>query len=175
MKKAFTKIEDDFIRNNIDKCNTLYDLVDLFNANFPAHPTSYSNLQKRMARLGIKKGTHNLRKKPKSKNPIGTIITYKDGTKARVKTENGYVQANGYFKKKYFGDKEGMLIHLNGNLVDFSESNLVLVSRYIYSSLCWRRWIFTDPELTKAAILTAELLSFFPELTHNENQYYKRR
>jgi hypothetical protein len=68
-----------------------------------------------------------------------------------------------------------MIINLNGNKADFSKENIMLVSKSIYHSLCWRSWFFTDAELTKTAILTAELLSFFPDLTHNENQYYRMR
>ena len=66
-----------------------------------------------------------------------------------------------------------MLIHLNGDYADFSRDNIVLVSKSIYASLMWRGWVFANPELTKTAILTAQLLEFFPDLRHNENQYYK--
>ena len=178
MCKKFTEAEDNFIRAHIDKCYTLYDLVDMFNAKFPEHTTKYSNLLKHLQYLGIKKGTHNVRKgKMPSKNPIGTVIKGSggDGHGARVKTENGYVSAGKYFKEKYFGEsgKDGMLVHLNGDKADFSRENIVLVSKPVYHSLCWRSWFFKDAELTKTAILTAELLLFFPDLRHNENQYYR--
>lgn len=68
-----------------------------------------------------------------------------------------------------------MIIHLNGDLADFSEDNIEFVSRAIYSSLCWRKWLFTNPELTKTAILAAKLLEYFPDLRHNENQFYGNR
>lgn len=174
MGKLFTPAEDDFLRETIDDCYTLYELVERFNANFPEHPIKYSNLGKRLALLGIKKGTHNIRKGVMpSKNAIETVIW--DGEHgARVKTESGYVAANAYFKRKYFGkDAKGILVNLNGNRLDFSPENIMLVSKSIHSALCWRRWFFRDPELTRAAIMTAELLSYFPDLIHNENQYYK--
>lgn len=177
MKRVnFTEEEDIFLLDNIHKCQTLYDLADLFNGKFERHQTNALNITKRLSKLGVKKGTHNIRKeKIKSKNKIGTVITNKDGKKARVKTENGYVNANTYFKEKYFPDsgKNEMLIHLNGDYSDFSVENIALVSKSIYSSLMWRKWIFENPELTKTAILTAQLLEFFPDLRHNENQYYK--
>ena len=135
-----------------------------------------------LKKLGVKKGTHNIRKGAMpSKNPIETVIlgsqkgrTGRHG--ARVKTENGYVSANAYFRKKYYGkNAKGIIVNLNGNKADFSKENVMLVSKSVYHSLCWRSWFFTDAELTKTAILTAELLSFFPDLTHNENQYYRMR
>ena len=177
MKRVnFTEEEDNFLLDNIHKCRTLYDLTDLFNERFERHHTNARNISKRLSKLGAKKGTHNIRKdKIKSKNKIGTVITNKDGKKARVKTENGYVHANTYFKNKYFPEsrKDEMLIHLNGDYADFSRNNIVLVSKSIYASLMWRGWVFANPELTKTAILTAQLLEFFPDLRHNENQYYK--
>ena len=174
----YSEAENKFLREHIHECYTLYDLLDMFNAEFPNHQLKTSAMQKHLTALGLRKGTHNIRKeKVKSKNPIETVIKGSGGIGhgARVKTENGYVAAGRYFKEKYFGDKDGKLVHLNGDNADFSRENVVLVSRYIFSSLQWRGWIFKDPELTKTAILTAELLSFFPDLTHNENQYYRLR
>lgn len=107
-------------------------------------------------------------------NNIGTVIRGRNHG-ARVKTENGYVAANAYFRKKYGRSKDEMIIHLNGDLADFSENNIEFVSKAIYSSLCWRKWLFTNPELTKTAILTAKLLEYFPDLRHNENQFYGNR
>ena len=168
----YTPAEDAFLRENLDKCYTLYELLERFNAEFPQHITSYGGLQKHLSALGLKKGTHNVRKeKVHHRNPIGTVI--KSGRhSARVKTENGYVSANAYFRKKYGRSKDEMIIHLNGDLADFSENNIEFVSRATYSSLCWRKWLFTNPELTKTAILTAKLLEYFPDLRHNENQFY---
>ena len=68
-----------------------------------------------------------------------------------------------------------MIIHLNGDLSDFSEGNIEFVTKSVYSSLCWRKWLFKNAELTKTAILAARLLEYFPELRHNENQYYGDR
>lgn len=171
----FTPEEDQFLRDNVAKCFDLRELNDWFNDRFSNHIITKSNMTKRLQRLGLKKGSHNIRKGVMpSRNSIGTVIVSKDGKKPRVKTENGYVQANTYFKELYFGKNENdkMLIHLNGDYADFSRDNVVLVTRSIYSSILWRKWIFKDPELTKTAILTAELLELFPDLRHNENQYY---
>ena len=179
MRTKFTQVEDNFLRRNINDCYTLYDLTAKFNAEFPQHQTTDSNLRHRLAKLGLKKGAHNIRKeKVHSRNDVGTIITSKDGKKARVKTENGYVCAHKYFLEKYFDKssyREYALVHLNGDLSDFTRENIECVPRNIYSSMQWRGWFFTDPELTRTAILTATLLQFFPELTHNENQYLKHR
>lgn len=183
MSRAFfTPEQDTFLREHIGKCYTLHSLVDMFNAAFPEHRITYSNLGKRLQKIGIKKGTHNIRKgKAKSKNPVGTVIKGGNGGHgghgARIKTENGYVSANAYFKKKIFGytKSDKIIVNLNGDKTDFSIDNVELVSRPVYHSLCWRQWFFTDAELTKTAILTAKLLSFFPDLTHNENQYCKMK
>lgn len=182
MGRRFTLAEDEFLRRHVNQCYTLYSLVDMFNAEFPEHQIKYSNLGKRLKKLGIKKGTHNIRKgMMPSKNPIETVIlgSKKSGTGrhgARVKTENGYVSANAYFRKKYYGENaKGIIVNLNGNKADFSKENVMLVSKSVYHSLCWRSWFFTDADLTKTAILTAELLLFFPDLIHNENQYYRMR
>jgi len=181
MRINFTQEEDDFLRKNIDNCFDTYELTDRFNDKFPNHQTTRSNLAHHLCILGIRKGTRKKRKeKIYSKNEIGTIITDKDGKRPRIKTENGYVQANKYFLEKYFGKtgdsyKQWRLVHLNGNLSDFARDNLECVPMSIYSSMCWRGWLFTDPELTRTAILTATLLEYFPYLRHNENQYYGRR
>ena len=175
MRVYFTPAEDNFLRENLDKCYTVHDLVETFNAEFPHHITTYGNLQKRLSRLGLRKGTHNIRKeKVHHRNPIGTVIK-SGGHGARVKTENGYVSATAYFRNKYGRSKDEMIVHLNGDLADFSEDNIEFVSKAIYASLCWRKWLFTDPELTKTAILTAKLLEYFPDLRHNENQFYGNR
>lgn len=173
MKKQhilFSREEDEFIKAGVSVYHTVYDLTDAFNASFPNHPTTRSNVQARMQKLGIRKGTHNIRQhKVHSVNPIGTIIRTA-GHSPRVKTESGYVCAHKYFKDKYFPNQEGMLIHLNGDYLNFDRSNIELVTKSIYSSLHWRKWIFVDPELTKTAILVARLLEYFPEYLHNENQ-----
>lgn len=175
MRVYFTPTEDEFLRESLDNCQTMYDLTEKFNTKFPQHITTYGNLQKRLSKLGLKKGTHNIRKeKVHHRNPIGTVIGGKNHG-ARVKTENGYVGANTYFRNKYGRDKSEMIIHLNGDKADFSENNIMFVSKSIYSSLCWRKWLFSNPELTKTAILTAKLLEYFPDLRHNENQYYGNR
>ena len=51
----FTIAEDDFILEHIQNCYTLHSLVDMFNEKFPDHQIKYSNLGKRLAKLGIKK------------------------------------------------------------------------------------------------------------------------
>lgn len=182
MSRAFfTPEQDDFLREHIGECYTLHSLMDMFNAAFPEHRITYSNLGKRLQKIGIKKGTHNIRKgKAKSTNAIGTVIKGSNGNGghgARVKTGNGYVCANTYFKEKIFGytKKDKIIVNLNGDKADFSVNNVELVPKPVYHSMCWRRWFFTDPELTRAAILAAKLLSFFPDLTHNENQYCKMK
>lgn len=177
MNKKFTQEEDRFIKENVNKTRTLYDLLELFKIEFPERTTiSYGSLVKRMQKLRIKKGTHNVRKeKIKSKNKIGKVIVDKSGKRPRVKTENGYVQANKYFKNLYWNtkDKNLYIVHLNGDFSDFEEENLVLVDKFVFFSLTTRNWFFKDKELTKAAIMTIELLKFFPDLKKNENQYYK--
>ena len=97
MKIRFTPEEDNFLRDNLDKCHTLYDLTELFNSEFPQHKTTHCNIQKRLQKLGLKKGTHNIRKeKVRHRNKIGTVIKSRDHA-ARVKTENGYIPANTYY------------------------------------------------------------------------------
>lgn len=180
MRTKFTQAEDDFLRENIHDCYTLYDLTVKFNDAFPQHQTTDSNLRHHLTILGLRKGTHNIRKeKVHSRNDIGTIIASKDGKKARIKTEDGYVSANKYFLEKYIGKngisyREYALVHLNGDLTDFTRDNIECVPRSIYSSMQWRGWFFSDPELTRTAILTATLLQYFPDLRHNEDQYLKK-
>ena len=75
MGKRFTLAEDEFLCRHINQCYTLHSLVDMFNAEFPEHQIKYSNLGKRLEKLGVKKGTHNIRKgEMPSKNPIETVI-----------------------------------------------------------------------------------------------------
>lgn len=177
MSRRFTAAEDAFLKDNIGKCYTIYDLVDMFNGRFPEHTTNYRNLQKRLQKLGLKKSTHNIRPGAMpSRNSVGTVIRGSAGQHgSRVKTENGYISANKYFKEKLFGytGNDKVIVHLNGDAADFSREHIELVSRPVYHSMCWRSWFFKDTELTRTAILTAELLLFFPDIIHNENQYCK--
>lgn len=173
MRTNFTRAEEEYIQTQYPLAHTVYEFADAFNAEFPNHQTNYINLQKKASSLGVHKGTRNIRKEMvKHKNGIGTIIVSK-GHSARIKTENGYVPANQYFKNLLYPNQQGRLLHLNGNCADFSEDNLVLVSKSIYKMLYWRNWVFEDKELTKTALLTAQLLELFPTLRHNENQYLR--
>lgn len=172
--RYFTSEQDAFLRDNINKCYTLYELADSFNRTFPHHTITAGNMRKRLQKLGLKKGTHNIRPdRVHHKNTLETVIAGRNHG-ARVKTANGYVAANKYFREKYYGKGAvGKLINLNGNKADFSPENVMLVSIGEYHSLCWRGWFFCDRELTKAAVLAVRLLAFFPDLIHNENQYYR--
>lgn len=171
MKYRYTDEQIEYIRENLFSARTYYDLAESFTRKFPEHPVDYRSLQKFARNMGMRKGTHNVRKERlKPKNPIGTVIW--NGRKAaRVKTENGYVAANKYFKNVFFQGQDGHIVWLDGNPKNCTRDNAELVEQSVYSSLCWRSWFFKDRELQKAAILAARLLLFFPECIHNENQY----
>lgn len=179
----FTAEEDTFLRDNLQKYRNLYELADAFNAAFPKHETNQENLQKRLKKLGLKKGTKFWREEIRlsgKRLPVGSIIydNRKEGKgRTRLKTEKGYVSADKWFLEKVYSKsyREHTLIHLNGNRLDFSAENLMCIDKRTFVSMCYRNWFFTDPELTKAAALTAELLLFFPELTHDEDAYYRRK
>ena len=178
MKRKYTEEQDTFLRKNIRSSYTLYDLTDSFNATFPEHHTNVGNIQKRLKKLGLKKGTHNIRlDHRRSYNTIGTVISDKNGKKARVKTDKGYVCANTYFKLKYLGknDDNKMIVHLNGELNDFTRENIIFVNKNVWRSLQWRKWFFNDNiELQKTAVLAAELILLLPEISKNENQFLSR-
>ena len=55
MRVYFTPTEDEFLRESLDNCQTMYDLTEKFNTKFPQHITTYGNLQKRLSKLGLKK------------------------------------------------------------------------------------------------------------------------
>lgn len=178
----FTEEEDAFIKENLQKYRNLFELTDAFNVAFPHHQTTHMNIQKRMAILGIKKGTRKWRSESKAKvsrHPIGYISVHKrndhNGVYTRIKTEDGYKPANKWYIENVYGKnwKEYKLLHLNGDGADFSPENLMCVTTEVISSMSFRSWFFTDAELTKTAALTAELLLCFPDLCHNENQYYR--
>ena len=174
--RKYTQEQDDLLRESISKSYTVYELTEKFNKKFPEHATEHRNLRKRLEKLGLRKDTHNIRpEKVHHTKPLGYVLSGKNGHSARVKTKNGYVQAMPYFKKLYFEneDRNTRIIHLNGDRNDFSRENLELVNSDVFNSMQWRGWFFTDPELTKTAILTTKLLMFFPDLRHNENQYYR--
>lgn len=167
----FTPEQDAYIKETIDSCATVYDLTEMFNARFPEHTTNRSNIGKRMQKLGVKKGAHNIRPDHvHSTNAIGTVI-YNSNHGARVKTERGYVPAGKYFRNLY-GVKSGVMIHLDGNLANWDIGNIETVDSSVYYSMCWRGWFFKDRELTKTAALAAKLLLYFKDIRHNENQYY---
>lgn len=181
MHIRFTEEEDAFIKENLQKYRNLFELTDAFNSMFPHHQTTHQNIQKRMAILGIQKGTRYWRSEKKakvSKHPIGYILVHKRkdrcGVYTRIKTEDGYKPANKWYVENVYGKnwKEYKLLHLNGDSADFSPENLMCVTTTVMISMGYRSWFFKDAELTKTAALTAELLLLFPDLIHNENQYY---
>lgn len=166
----YTKDELDWIENNFTRDISTKKLCEDFNKIFPNHTITRTALSKIINKhFGVKQRPKTI--KIPSKNKIGTIICDKDGKKCRVKTENGYVSANIYFKNLYNIPKNKMIIHLNGDYTDFEKEHIEAVDKNIYHALMWRGWIFKDIELTKTAILCAELISLLPEISHNENQF----
>ena len=109
---------------------------------------------------------------PARKNKIGTVIADKYGKKCRIKTENGYMQADMYFKKLYGFPENCRIVHLNGDYSDYSRENIIPVSRGVQIAMAFRNWFFSDPEKTKAAALCAELIILLGA-TKNENQFLK--
>lgn len=107
-----------------------------------------------------------------STNSIGTVIADKGGKKCRVKTKNGYIQANSYFKKLYGLPDDCWILHLNGDFTDFSHENIMPVSRGVFTAMSFRHWFFSDKERTKAAALCAELIILLGA-SKNENQFLK--
>lgn len=171
-KWIYTKEELDWLKKHYKDDIQMDVLADLFTSEFPDHRVTRSALGKTIQKyFGDRPKTTKFRMP--SRNKIGTIIADKDGKKCRVKTENGYVQANTYFKELYNIPKNMQIIHLNGDYTDFSKEHIQAVPRNIYSSIMFRNWIFKDIEITKAAILCAELISLLPEISHNENQFLK--
>ena len=177
MRRRFTPEQDQFLRDNIVDAYDYRELTDMFNARFPEHETNFRNLQKRAQALNLKKGSHNIRPGVMpSVNPIGTIIVDKKGNhSARIKTECGYVSVAKHLREKWGLADNEVIIHLNGDKNDWNIENLQVVTREIYASLNFRKWFFLDKELTKTAILTCELLMFFPDIRHNESQWYKMK
>ena len=152
-----------------DDC-TLEELARQFSEKFN-HPTSRMAFNKALTEYcGHKPRV--CKWKPQSVNEIGQVIADKDGKKCRVKTENGYVQADIYFKKLYGLPEKCRIVHLNGDYTNFSRDNIVPVSRGVHTAMAYRKWFFDDPERTKAAILCAELL-ILVGYTKNENQFLK--
>lgn len=109
---------------------------------------------------------------PDRKNKVGDVIADSDGKKCRVKTENGYMQADIYFKKLYGLPDNCRILHLNGDFTDFSRENIMPVSRGVHTAMAFRHWFFRDPERTKAAALCAELIILLGA-SKNENQFLK--
>ena len=177
MRRRFTPEQDQFLRDNIVDAYDYRELTDMFNARFPEHETNFRNLQKRAQALNLKKGSHNIRPGVMpSVNPIGTIIVDKKGNhSARIKTECGYGSVAKHLREKCGLADNEVIIHLNGDKNDWNIENLQVVTREVYASLNFRKWFFPDKELTKTAILTCELLMFFPDIRHNETQWYKMK
>lgn len=173
-KWIYTKEEIAWISEHYNDDIPMDELANLFNSNFPNHIVTRSALGKTIQKyFGERKRTTKFRMP--SRNKIGTIISDKTGKKCRVKTENGYVQANTYFKKLYGIPDNLKIIHLNGDYTDFKQDHIQAVPSNIYSSIMFRNWIFEDIEQTKAAILCAELISLLPEVSKNENQFLRRK
>lgn len=172
--RKYTPEELDFIKAHAMDDLPLDKIVAMFNEQFQEHKITRDCLTWIMRKEGIKhKRVSHIR--AQSKNAIGTVIADKTGRRCRVKTENGYVYATDYFTKLYGLPENERIIHLNGDYTDFSRENIVTVRRDVWSALQWRKWVFDDPERTKAAILCAELLLMFPEITKDENSFLKAR
>lgn len=166
----YTSEEVEWLKKNLNNDSPLDVIADEFNSLFPQHKVNRCCLGKWMQKNGVKHKRVSTTRMP-SRNPIGTVISDKDGKKCRVKTDHGYVSANSYFKKFYGIPDELCIIHLNGDYTDFQKDHIQAVTKDIYSAVMWRCWIFNDIELTKTAILCAELILLLPELSHNENQF----
>lgn len=170
MKVNFTPEQDEMIIKAIGECRTQYELQARFNAAFPMHQITYSNLGKRMQKIGVKMGTHNIRPEcVPHRNEVGTVIC-SNGKSARVKTARGYVSANNHYLESR-GIKGKRIVHLDGDCTNFRARYIEIVEPCVYHSLCWRGWFFKEADLTRTAILAARLLLMFPKVTHNENQY----
>lgn len=162
-----------WINEHINDDMTIEELAEIFSARF----------QRKVNGRALNKAINKYcgyKPRPKtihmpSKNAVGTVIVSKDGKRPRVKTENGYVEAQGYFKKLYGIPNNKLIVNLNGDFSDFSEDNIQAVSRGLYRALHFRKWIFKDKEKTKAAILLCELYLLLPELAHNEAQFLKAK
>ena len=65
--------------------------------------------------------------------PIGTLLIgkHKDNVRVRIKTEQGYIQANKYYYLQYHGSipHGHKIINLDGNPLNFSKENLYAISQ----------------------------------------------
>lgn len=160
-----------WINEHINDDCTAEELAETFSARF-RHKVSGNAFRKAINLYCGEKPRPKTIKMP-SKNAVGTVIADKDGKRCRVKTKNGYVSANSYFKSLYGILKSMQIIHLNGDYTDFQRDHIEFVERDVYSSIMWRKWIFQNIEVTRAAILLAKLMLLLPEIVHNENQFLR--
>lgn len=162
-----------WIQEHINDDCTVEELAEIFSARF-RHKVNRNAFNKAINLYCGAKPRPKTIHQP-SINSIGTVIADKDGKKCRVKTENGYAQANSYFKKLYGIPDDMYIIHLNGDYTDFQREHIEFADKSVYASLTVRKWIFPDIERTKAAILLAELILLLPAIAHNENQFLKMK
>lgn len=162
-----------WINEHINDDMTIEELAELFSARF-RYKVNGNALGKAINLYCGSKPRPKTIHQP-SVNAIGTVIANKDGKKCRVKTESGYVEANGYFRKLYGMPDNMMIIHLNGDYTDFQREHIEFVEKSVYQSVMVRKWVFADMEFTKTAILLAKLILLLPAISHNENQFLKMK
>lgn len=147
------------------------ELAEMFSERFGHKVTTQAFIKATSVYCGHKKrANHTFR--PSPKNKVGDVISNSERKKCRVKTENGYVQADIYFKALYGLPENCRILHLNGDYTDFSCDNIMPVSRGVHTAMSFRHWFFSDPDKTKAAALCAELIILL-NASKNENQFLK--
>lgn len=95
--------------------------------------------------------------------------------KVMVKTPQGMFSARRYFYKKYHPhwDGKGKIIHLNNDDLDFSKSNLFLLSTRECNNLVHfnNDFISSNKKHQKLAISLVKLRIAIKEVTNNEGRY----
>jgi hypothetical protein len=95
--------------------------------------------------------------------------------KVMVSTPQGMFSARRYFYKKYhpYWDGKGKIIHLNNDDLDFSKSNLILLSARECNNLVHfnNDFISSNKNHQKLAISLVKLRIAIKEVTDNEGRY----
>lgn len=173
MKSKITPEQREFIRKNIDKFDSVPHFTKRFNELFE-QDIKYSTMASFISKtLKIKRnknsGKFNSQTKPRSL-PIGTIRKSAVGTYIKV-CESG-VKLSGYQKpdwiplqEKVYIDNFGpvpdgcFICFLDCNNENFSPDNLYPVSRRISAYLSSNKMWNQNPDLTKTAIILANLIT----------------
>lgn len=159
-----------YLKDNFEKCTRWKELTDLFNEKFKTNYTrnEIAGVCRRKYNLKLKNPTVFTKENHPFKANIGEE-RIGSGGKICVKVtdynltpgdSSNWKQKSRFVYEKEFGEipNGSRIIHLNGDVNDFSIDNLYCVNKEVMACLARERWFKKNKEITITAVKCAELM-----------------